>query len=100
MSLRQERHRSRINSKPVVLGISLFGVGVVSFLFVWWPIQAERMHKSLNEWDKQCAQKKSEVTFLKTQLSQMTSLTVLDAWSKKHGPWKIPNHDEIIIIEK
>ncbi len=99
MSLRRKHQDGFSHSQVLRLGMSLLGVGLLLFLFVWWPIQAERAALRLGEWEGKLAQKKFELNMLKNRYAQMTSLHVLDKWASAHGPWRSPKGDDVILLQ-
>jgi len=66
---------------------------------VWWPIQAERNLVELRRVETQVFQKKSELNVLNGRLAELTSLTVLDQWAKRHGTWVPTNAENVIPIQ-
>lgn len=96
--MRQRVHAEQ-NQKieSALVGFSVFGV--ILFIFVWWPIQAERARKTLKEWEIKVSQKKAELNQLNEHYSDLVSLPSLDRWAKQHGPWKTPNPNDIITIQ-
>ena len=83
--------------EPLVRMAVIFGaVGALLFVRVWWPIQAERSLSQLRKVEARVFQKKSELNILNERIADMTSLTVLDQWAKKHGPWVNPTAENVI----
>ena len=74
-------------------------MGGVLFFYVWWPIQAERALITLKRVEKEVSQKKQEINELNSKYASLTSLSNLDAWAKKNGPWKSPSANDIFTIE-
>ncbi|MFN0117757.1 MAG: hypothetical protein ACKVQC_05620 [Elusimicrobiota bacterium] len=71
---------------------------ILLFFHVLWPIQVERSHRELKAIEKKISEKKSELNELKVRYGQVTSLGVLDAWAKQHGPWKSPQAGDVVTI--
>ena len=93
------RHQQGFSHSQILkFGLLVLSVGMVLFLFVWWPIQAERASLRLSEWQAQLAQKKAELNALKARYEALTSLHQLDKWASAHGPWRTPQANDIIII--
>jgi len=80
-------------------GAGLLILGFILFSFVWWPIQAERSLVVLKQWESKLSQKKAELDGLQTRYTQLTSLHLLDQWAAKHGPWRSPSANDVILIE-
>ena len=99
MSLRRKHLDGFSHGQILRLGSGFLAVGPLLFLFVWWPIQAERAALRLGEWEAKLAQKKSELNSLKTRYAQLTSLHVLDKWAKAHGSWRSPKGDDVILLQ-
>lgn len=73
-----------------------FGVvGGLLFFRVWWPIQAERSLLQLKKVEAGVFLKKSELNSLNERLGTLTSLTALDQWAKRNGPWVSPNAENV-----
>ncbi len=86
--------------EPLARVASVFGiVGGLLFIRVWWPIQAERSLLQLRRVESQVFQKKSELNVLNERIEDLTSLTVLDQWAKRHGPWVPSNAENVIPIQ-
>lgn len=80
------------------MGLLFVFSGLVLFGFVWWPIQAERARLSQRQWEIKIAQKKAELNILQLRYQTLTSLTMLDQWAKKHGPWKSISANDVITL--
>ncbi|MCG3203525.1 MAG: hypothetical protein KCHDKBKB_00195 [Elusimicrobia bacterium] len=92
--------KSVITFEPLRRMAIVFGlVGGLLFVRVWWPIQAERNLGKLQRVESKVFQKKSELNLLKDRYANLTSLTVIDAWAKKNGPWVPPNGENVIAIK-
>jgi hypothetical protein len=92
--------RSRALLEPLARVVGIFAVvGFLLFIRVWWPIQAERNLVSLKKIETQVFQRKSELNDLNEKYIALTSLTVLDQWAKRHGPWIPPNAQNVIPIQ-
>jgi hypothetical protein len=98
MSLRRKHQHGFSHGQVLRLGTAFLAVGLVLFLFVWWPIQAERAALRLGEWEEKLALKKAELNTLKSRYAQLTSLHVLDKWASAHGPWRSPKSDDVILL--
>lgn len=83
--------------RRMAIGFGL--VGGLLFVRVWWPIQAERSLVQLRKVEGVVFQKKSELNVLNDRYSALTSLTVLDQWAKRNGPWVPINSDNVIAIQ-
>jgi cell division protein FtsL len=77
---------------------ALVGTGLILFLHVWCPIQAERAAIKLKKIESEIAQKKSELNELNETAADLTSLSALDRWARAHGPWRVPSDKDIIAI--
>lgn len=78
-----------------VAGI-LIAAGTGLFLYVWWPIQAQRYLVKIKHLETEISQKKSELNQLQSKYNALTSLSSLDQWAKDHGPWKTPQANDIL----
>jgi hypothetical protein len=74
------------------------GVGALLFFRVWWPIQAERSALELKRVDARVSQKKSELDLLNEKYAALTTLPLLDQWSKKHGPWVQATSENVLLL--
>jgi len=81
------------------LGGAILSGGALLFFYVWWPIQAERSLKELKVVESTLSDKKQELQDLSMRTTTLTSLSVLDAWAKKNGPWKTPGAADVVAIE-
>lgn len=96
--MRTRKHMA--NFEPLARAAAAFGViGMLLFIRVWWPIQAERNLLKLRRVETLVFQKKSELNVLNERLASITSLTSLDQWAKKHGPWVPPNAENVFPIQ-
>ena len=75
------------------------GVGLFLFLHAWLPVQAERSLLELRQAEQQLSRKKAELNELNAHYAALTALPVLDQWAKTHGPWVLPNANNVIPIE-
>lgn len=98
MSLRERKLTSTF--EPLLRVAAMFAAtGGLLFVWVWWPIQAERNLLKLRKIEAQVFQKKSELNILNERYASLTSLAVLDQWAKRHGPWVPASTDNVIPIE-
>ena len=74
------------------------GIGLLLFFRVWWPIQAERSSRERNRLDALVFQKKSELNGLNEQYAALTTLPLLDQWSKRHGLWVPATAENVLLI--
>lgn len=75
-------------------------VGSILFVHVWLPIHSERNLLMLRRLESQLALKKAELNELNDVYARRTSLTALDHWAKKNGPWVSAQINNVIAIEK
>ncbi len=97
------RRRERAHGKAVAglfrSALFLLAGGLLLFFSVWWPIQAERRLIILKRTETQLLLKKTELNVLNARYASLTSLAELDAWSKRHGPWRSPGPEDILAIQ-
>jgi hypothetical protein len=74
------------------------GIGILLFFRAWWPIQAERSSLQRNKLDALVFQKKSELNMLNEQYAALTTLPLLDQWSKRHGPWVPATAENVLLL--
>jgi len=87
--------------EPLLKVTAGFGAAVlVLFTHVWLPIQAERSLVQLRRMESQVSLKKAELNELNDRYARLTSLTTLDQWAKKHGPWVPAQVHNVLTIEK
>lgn len=92
--------KSRVTFKPLSKVAGVFAVvGAFLFMRVWWPIQAERSLTQLKKVEAKIFEKKSELNILNERYASLTSLSVLDQWAKKNGPWVPPNAENVIALQ-
>jgi hypothetical protein len=77
-----------------------FVVGSILFVHVWLPIQSERNLILLRRMEGQVSLKKVELNELNESYFYLTSLSALDHWAKKNGPWVSAQINNVIAIEK
>jgi hypothetical protein len=74
------------------------GTGALLFFRVWWPIQAERSALTLQRLDGRVFQKKSELNMLNERYAALTTLPLLDQWSKRHGAWVPASAENVLLL--
>lgn len=74
--------------------------GLLLFMHVWAPIQAERALTRLRKIEADVFSKKAELNALNQHFTSITSLAALDHWARGHGPWKTPNADDVVAIRR
>lgn len=95
----KKRHQDGFTHRQILqFGLSFLLIGSVLFLFVWWPIQAERANRQLKTWESQLAQKKAELNQLKSRYAHLTALSELDQWASLHGPWRTPQANDVLLL--
>lgn len=95
---RQDREAGRVWSQFLKVSGGFLALGGLMFMHAWWPIQAERLLLHLKKSQTLVSQKKIELNALKERYSNLTSLSVLDHWAKKNGPWVSPKAENVIPI--
>ena len=94
------RRRGRISGNRLGrIGIGFLLAGFFLFLQVWWPIQAERAAGRLAAVEREIDQTKHEISALQTRSAALTSLTALDRWAQKNGPWRASRPQDVFPIE-
>jgi hypothetical protein len=75
-------------------------LGFFLFLHVWLPVQAERGLMGLRKMEVRVSEKKAELQVLQEKYERLTSLSALDEWAKKNGPWRVPGANDIHAIKR
>lgn len=100
-STKREVMRERAAFEPLMKITGIFiATLVILFIHVWIPIQAERSLVQLKKIDSQLSLKKAELNELNAEYARLTSLSSLDQWAKKNGPWIPVQAQNVLSIQK
>ncbi len=104
MSFVVKPRRNGIHGKLALHGVAMWTgvlmIGLVLFLHVWWPIQAERASAHLKRLESELSIRKSELERLKTLYADLISLTSLERAAKANGHWIHPTIEHVITFSK
>lgn len=78
--------------------LTVMAVGFLSFVYVWWPIQAERALKDLKSIQKEISLQKAELNHIHTEYSKLVSLSAIDEWAQQNGQWRSPKPGDVYTI--
>lgn len=94
---KRSRHQRQLGQVMTIVGAFLVG-GFVLLLHVWLPIQAQRALDELKRCETRLSDQKSELERLYQKYGSLTSLSTLDNWAKKNGPWRTSDEDSTVLI--
>ncbi|OVE77467.1 hypothetical protein BVX98_02940 [bacterium F11] len=98
--MKPRRHKKRTLGQLMILVAMFISVGVLLFLYAWFPVQAQRKLKELQHWEAKVSREKTLLQNLSHKYGKKTSLLVLDQWASSNGSWRSPSRNDVIVIHE